>query len=164
MVEEKLVFTLGDKLRLYYDAAIAIYFVGTKPKSKKNGQRKKCIYVDLKRNMKSFGEYHVMSRSNVTLKLKKVVEHYYSQVYRKIHRKLEKHISNNVGINNWKSSRQLNKQWKAMAVPKTSWLLSSLLITLVLFTDKTHSLGTSFNKFTCYSAEQKYLMLLCYNI
>ena len=46
---------------------------------------------------KSFGEYHVMSRSKMILKLKKVVDLYYSQVYTKIHQKLERRKSN-VGI------------------------------------------------------------------
>ena len=69
-----------------------------------------------------------MSRSNATLKLKKLVDHYNSQVYTKIHQKSEKHKNINDGIKNWKLSRQLNKQWKALTVPKTSKLLSSLLI------------------------------------
>ena len=34
-MSEKLVFVLGDKLPTYYDAAMSIYMVATKPKSKK---------------------------------------------------------------------------------------------------------------------------------
>ena len=34
-MSEKVAFVLGDKLPTYYDAAISIYIVATKPKSKK---------------------------------------------------------------------------------------------------------------------------------
>ena len=34
-MSEKIVFVLGDKLPTYYDAAMSIYMVATKPKSKK---------------------------------------------------------------------------------------------------------------------------------
>ena len=34
-MSEKLVFVLGDKLPMYYDTAISIFQVGSKPKSKK---------------------------------------------------------------------------------------------------------------------------------
>ena len=33
-MSEKVLFVLGDKLPTYYDAAISIYIVATKPKSK----------------------------------------------------------------------------------------------------------------------------------
>ena len=86
---EKVVFVLGDKLPTYYDAIISIHMVATKPKSKKmistiNSYTKALIDIW----KRSFGDLHVTSRSSVTNKLQKLVEHYYSQVYVKVYREL----------------------------------------------------------------------------
>ena len=118
-MSEKVVFVLGDKLPTYYDAAISTYMVATKPKSKKmvstiNSYTKTLIDIW----KRSFGDLHVTSRSSVTNKLQKLVEHYYSQVYVKVHRKSEKHKKNVKSVG--KSSRQLNKSWRTMLLPRTS--------------------------------------------
>ena len=102
-----------------YDAAISIYMVATKPKSKKmvstiNSYTKAPIDIW----KRSFGDLHVTSRSSVNNKLQKLVEHYYSQVYVKVHRKSEKHKKNVKSVG--KSSRQLNKSWRTMLLPRTS--------------------------------------------
>ena len=118
-MSEKVVFVLGDKLRTYYHATISTYMVATKPKSKKmistiNSYTKALIDIW----KRSFGDLHVTSRSSVTNKLQKLVEHYYSQVYVKVHRKSEKHKKNVKSVG--KSSRQLNKSWRTMLLLRTS--------------------------------------------
>ena len=118
-MSEKVVFVLGEKLPTYYDAAISIYMVATKPKSKKmvstiNSYTKAPIDIW----KRSFGDLHVTSRSSVNNKLQKLVEHYYSQVYVKVHRKSEKHKMNVKSVG--KSSRKLNKSCRAMVLPRTS--------------------------------------------
>ena len=118
-MSEKIVFVLGDKLPTYYDAAISIYMVATKPKSKKmvstiNSYTKALIDIW----KRSFGDLHVTSRSSVTNKLQKLVEHYYSQVYVKVHRKSEKHKKNVKSVG--KSSRQLSKSWMTMLLLRTN--------------------------------------------
>ena len=117
-MSEKVVFVLGEKLPTGYDAAISIYMVATKPKSKKmvstiNSYTKALIDIW----KRSFGDLHVTSRSSVNNKLQKLVEHYYSQVYVKVHRKSEKHKKNVKSVG--KSSRQLNKSWRTMLLPWT---------------------------------------------
>ena len=82
-MSEKVVFVLGEKLPTYYDAAISIYMVATKPKSKKmvstiNSYTKALIDIW----KRSFGDLHVTSRSSVTNKLQKLVN---------LRRKSEKH-------------------------------------------------------------------------
>ena len=128
---ENLVFILGDKLPTYYDAAIAIYSVATKPKSKKmNSVISAYVKALIDIWKRSFGNDHVMSRSSVTSKLQKLVDHYYNQVYIKIHRKSDKHKkeSNSKNIKtSGKSSRQLNKQWRSMTLPKSSRFCVSIL-------------------------------------
>ena len=118
-MSEKVVFVLGDKLPSYYDAAISIYMVATKLKSKKmvstiNSYTK--VLIDIWK--RTFGDLHVTSRSSVTNKLQKLVEHYYSQVYVKVHRKSQKHKKNVKSVG--KSSRQLTKSWRIMLLPRTS--------------------------------------------
>ena len=118
-MSEKVVFVLGEKLPTDYDAAISIYMVATKPKSKKmvstiNSYTKALIDIW----KRSFGDLHVTSRSSVNNKLQKLVEHYYSQVYVKVHRKSEKHKKNVKSVG--KSSRQLNKSWRNMLLRGTS--------------------------------------------
>ena len=118
-MSEKVVFVLGDKLPSYYDAAISIYMVATKLKSKKmvstiNSYTKALIDIW----KRTFGDLHVTSTSSVTNKLQKLVEHYYSQVYVKVHRKSQKHKKNVKSVG--KSSRQLNKSWRIMLLPRTS--------------------------------------------
>ena len=118
-MSEKVVFVLGDKLPSYYDAAISIYMVATKLKSKKmvstiNSYTKALIDIW----KRTFGDLHVTSRSSVTNKLQKLVEHYYSQVYVKVHRKSQKHKNNVKSVG--KSSRQLTKSWRIMLLPRTS--------------------------------------------
>ena len=118
-MSEKVVFVLGDKLPSYYDAAISIYMVATKLKSKKmvstiNSYTKALIDIW----KRTFGDLHVTSRSSVTNKLQKLVEHYYSQVYVKVHRKSQKHKKNVKSVG--KSSRQLTKSWRIMLLPRTS--------------------------------------------
>ena len=93
--------------------------VPTKPKSKKmvskiNSYTKAIIDIW----KRSFGDLHVTSRSSVTNKLQKLVEHYYSQVYVKVHSKSEKHKKNVMSVG--KSSRQPNKSWRTMALLQTS--------------------------------------------
>ena len=118
-MSEKVVFVLGYKLPSYYDAAISIYMVATKLKSKKmvstiNSYTKALIDIW----KRTFGDLHVTSRSSVTNKLQKLVEHYYSQVYVKVHRKSQKHKKNVKSVG--KSSRQLTKSWRIMLLPRTS--------------------------------------------
>ena len=118
-MSEKVVFVLGDKLPSYYDAAISIYMVATKLKSKKmvstiNSYTKALIDIW----KRTFGDLHVTSTSSVTNKLQKLVEHYYSQLYVKVHRKSQKHKKNVKSVG--KSSRQLNKSWRIMLLPRTS--------------------------------------------
>ena len=118
-MSEKLVFVLGDKLPTYYDAAMSIYMVATKPKSKKmvssiNSYSKALIDIW----KRSFGDLRVTSRSSVTNKLQKLVEHYYSQVNVKVHHKSEKHRKNVKSVG--KSSRQLDKSWRTMLLLRTS--------------------------------------------
>ena len=118
-MSEKVVFVLGDKLPSYYDAAISIYMVATKLKSKKmvstiNSYTKALIDIW----KRTFGDLHVTSRSSVTNKLQKLVEHYYSQVYVKVHRKSQKHKKNVKSVG--KSSRQLTKSGRIMLLPRTS--------------------------------------------
>ena len=118
-MSEKVVFVLGDKLPSYYDAAISIYMVATKLKSKKmvstiNSYTEALIDIW----KRTFGDLHVTSRSSVTNKLQKLVEHYYSQVYVKVHRKSQKHKKNVKSVG--KSSRQLTKSWRIMLLPRTS--------------------------------------------
>ena len=118
-MSEKVVFVLGDKLPTYYNAAISIYMVATKPKSKKmvstiNSYTKALIDIW----KRSFGDLHVTGRSSVTNKLQKLVKHYYSQVYVKVHRKSRKHKKNVKSVG--KSSRKLNKSWRTMLLPRTS--------------------------------------------
>ena len=118
-MSEKVVFVLGEKLPTYYDAAISIYMVATKPKSKKmvstiNSYTKALIDIW----KRTFGDLHVTSTSSVTNKLQKLVEHYYSQLYVKVHRKSQKHKKNVKSVG--KSSRQLNKSWRIMLLPRTS--------------------------------------------
>ena len=118
-MSEKVVFVLGDKLPSYYDAAISIYMVATKLKSKKmvstiNSYTKALIDIW----KRTFGDLHVTSTSSVTNKLQKLVEHYYSQVYVKVHRKSQKHKKNVKSVG--KSSRQLTKSWRIMLLPRTS--------------------------------------------
>ena len=65
--------------------------LATKPKSKKmvstiNSYTKAPIDIW----KRSFGDLHVTSRSSVTNKLQKLVEHDYCQVYVKVYRKSEK--------------------------------------------------------------------------
>ena len=65
-MSEKVVFVLGEKLPTYYDAAISIYMVATKPKSKKmvstiNSYTKALIDIW----KRSFGDLHVTSRGSV---------------------------------------------------------------------------------------------------
>ena len=115
-MSEKVVFVLGDKLPSYYDAAISIYMVATKLKSKKmvstiNSYTKELIDIW----KRTFGDLHVTSTSSVTNKLQKLVEHYYSQLYVKVHRKSQKHKKNVKSVG--KSSRQLNKSWRIMLLP-----------------------------------------------
>ena len=115
-MSEKVVFALGDKLSTYYDTAISIYMVVTEPKSKTmvstiNSYNKALIDIW----KRSFGDLHITSRSSVTNKLKKLVEHYYSQLYVKVYRKSEKHKKNVKSVG--KSSRQLNKSWRTMLLP-----------------------------------------------
>ena len=118
-MSEKVVFVLVEKLPTYYDAAISIYMVATKPKSKKmvstiNSYTKALIDIW----KRTFGDLHVTSTSSVTNKLQKLVEHYYSQLYVKVHRKSQKHKKNVKSVG--KSSRQLNKSWRIMLLPRTS--------------------------------------------
>ena len=82
-MSEKVVFVLSDKLPTYYNTAISIYMVATKPKSKKmvstiNSYTKALIDIW----KRSFGDLHVTSRSSVTNKLQKLVN---------LRRKSEKH-------------------------------------------------------------------------
>ena len=82
-MSEKVVFVLGNKLLTYNDAAISIYMVTSKPKSKKvvgtiNSYTKALIDIW----KRSFGDLHVTSRSSVTNKLQKLVN---------LRRKSEKH-------------------------------------------------------------------------
>ena len=112
-MSEKVVFVLGNKLLTYNDAAISIYMITSKPKSKKvvgtiNSYTKALIDIW----KRSFGDLHVTSRSSVTNKLQKLGEHYYSHVYVKVNRKSEKHKMNVKSVG--KSSRQLNRSWGTM--------------------------------------------------
>ena len=73
-MSEKVVFVLGDKLPSYYDAAMSIYMVATKLKSKKmvstiNSYTKALIDIW----KRTFGDLHVTSTSSVTNKLQKLV-------------------------------------------------------------------------------------------
>ena len=71
-MSEKLVFVLGDKLPTYYNAAISIFQVASKPRSKKminSVHIYACSLIDIWQ--RSFGNDHVMTRNAVTYKINK---------------------------------------------------------------------------------------------
>ena len=77
----EIIFVLGDYLPTYYEAGIAIYSQATKPKSPKMDIAIKAYAKSLTTAWEnSFGEKHVLSRSNVVNKLEKLVDHYYNNV------------------------------------------------------------------------------------
>ena len=120
-MSEKVVFVLGEKLPTYYDAAISIYMVATKPKSKKmvstiNSYTKALIDIW----KRSFGDLHVTSRSSVTNKLQTCRTVLLPGLC-EVHCKSEKHKKSVKSVG--KSSRQLNKSWRTMLLPGTSIIL-----------------------------------------
>ena len=78
--------------QLYYDAAIAIFQVASKPKSKKTSatiNSHAFVLIDIWK--RSFGDQHVGSRSSVVYKLEKLTTECYNHVYVKLHRKSDTH-------------------------------------------------------------------------
>ena len=87
-MSERLVFVLGDKLPTYYNAAIEIFQVASKPKSKKMRVTINSYGCELRDIWKrSFGDQHVGSRSSVVYKLEKLTTEYSNHVYVKLHHK-----------------------------------------------------------------------------
>ena len=85
--EEDTVFVLGDILPTYYDAAIAIFRIASKPDAPKmketiNSYAK--ALVDMWEQ--SFTSHHVLSRPAVVDRLTKLVSLYYNKVYNKANR------------------------------------------------------------------------------
>ena len=110
----EIIFVLGDILPTYYDVAISIFSVATKPNSAKmNDTINRYANALIEIWVKSFGTNHVMSRRGVVMRLEKLVQLYYTKVY---------------NISNWKSVknkggqlppssiRSLNKQWKTTSI------------------------------------------------
>ena len=72
-MSEWLVFVLGGKLPTYYDAAIAIFQVASKPKSKKmSATINSYAYLLIDIWKISFGDQHIGSRGSVVYKLEKL--------------------------------------------------------------------------------------------
>ena len=105
----EIIFVLGDYLPTYYEAGIAIYSQATKPKSPKMDIAIKAYAKSLTTAWEnSFGEKHVLSRSNVVNKLEKLVDHYYNNVYNIWHRDSKKHQTDK----KFSSIRCINKLWR----------------------------------------------------
>ena len=121
-----MVFVLGDKVPIYYDAAISIFQVVSKPKSKKmisSVHAYTCSLIDIWQ--RSFGNDHIMTRNAVTYKINKVVDRYYSHVYANLLWKASKN-KNQEDKRAEKSSRMLNKQWRTMHLLKSSKLVLAM--------------------------------------
>ena len=108
-------FVLGEMLPTFYDVAIAIYSVATKPGSDKMNKAinnyAKCL---IEMWEKSFTDKHVKPRKTVVNRLDKLVNLYYTNVYNKVHRASTKHSYDTTPLP--KSIRYLNKQWKNTSI------------------------------------------------
>ena len=126
-------FVLGDILPTYYDAAIAIFRIASKPDAPKmketiNSYAK--ALVDMWEQ--SFTSHHVLSRPAVVDRLTKLVSLYYNKVYNKANRTSEKK-THHKDCHKQKSLRTLNKIWKGTEIEfefnrrKISFPINSLL-------------------------------------
>ena len=110
----EIIFVLGDVLPTYYDVAISIFSVATKPNSAKmNDTINRYANALIEIWVKSFGTNHVMSRRGVVMRLEKLVQLYYTKVYNISNRKSVKNKGDQLPPS---SIRSLNKQWKTTAV------------------------------------------------
>ena len=118
----EVVFILGDKLPTYYDAAVAIFSVVTKPKSIRRNEQIHAYYlVNASVWIKAFGKQHVMTRKSITNKLVKLIENSSTLVYKKSRHTDQSHSST-------QSPRKLNKTWRSSFVnEKLGIRYSSLL-------------------------------------
>ena len=114
MGETTVIFVLGDVLPTYYDAAISIFSVATKPGSKKMKETINTYALALIAIWeKSFGNKHVMSRKSVVGRLEKLVLNYYNKVYNNANRTSVKYKGEE---RKPASMRQLNKEWKTTSI------------------------------------------------
>ena len=107
-------FILGDQLPTCYDVTISIFSVTTVINRPKMNKAILCYSNALiKLWKKTFGRQHVLAKTSVILKIKKLVKHYYNNVISKANRSKpkKKNMATNCG-----SKRLLNKKWKEMSV------------------------------------------------
>ena len=126
-MSDHFVFILDDQLPTYYNAALSIFTVASKPNTQKMSSAINSYSLALMNVWtKSFGKGHIMSRSSITKKLVKLTNSYYSQVYVSSHRNKRKHGEEMpTSMRNFK--RDLNKKWKTMLTSKKGPSNNSLL-------------------------------------
>ena len=122
MGNTNVIFILGDVLPTYYDVAVSLFSVATKPGSAKMKETiHKYAVALIGLWEKSFGYNHVMSRKSVVGRLEKLALNYYNKVYNIANRSSVKN-KGEVGkptsirlsyINIFSIFIKLNKQWKS---------------------------------------------------
>ena len=111
-------FVLGDLLPTYYDVAISIFSVASKPgTAKMKSVIRSYAFALIDMWEKSFTNRHVLGRNAVIERLEKLVKLYYSKVYVVSNRESKKHEYDSMLPA--KSIRSINKDWKKTSIQYT---------------------------------------------
>lgn len=116
--DTEIIFVLGDTLPTYYDVAISLFAVATKPGSAKMKQAiqtfcNKLIEIWTKSFPSTLDRNYVLGRKAVVNRIEKLVLIYYNKVYNVVHRTS---VKNPGEVRETVSIRRLNKQWKATSI------------------------------------------------